>query len=252
MATFPVIATPPQTSIGDIANWVCQRLNRNDVLDRATQNAVSAYVDVCGRVPFENLQFMTGELPTVSGQGVYDISSYNVAGIISIRFTFAPGQVIRLKRSHVRQFDVFQTIQSKPFMYARFNQTIELQPIPDSSSYTYRIRFWQFPSIDSSPTGFPGATTMLVTPLQWDTLFKYETLYRTYLDLDMYEKASYLMAPSALPRQATPKRVLNAEVGILPRLWNELMMTYQQREGADEDYSINPAQRSYTSTRGGY
>ena len=238
--------------IGDIANWVAiQRMRRPDLLANATQNALSGYLSICGAVPFEDLQQMTNpEISTVSGQTTYDLSSYNMLGIMSIRLTIATNQVYRLKRTSTRQLDVFQATQSRPFLYARFAKGIEVAPVPDSGTYTMRIRFWSRPPLDFSDPGGYGANTVLATPIEWDELFKYEALYRTYLDIEEYEKASYLIAPSAMPKQATPRKVLSSEVGILPRLWNELMKRYNQREAVDEDFSVNPANRYYTSIRG--
>lgn len=88
--------------------------------------------------------------------------------------------------------------------------------------------------------------TSLVTPLEWDELFKWETLYRVYHYLDQQDKAAALVQPIGIPRQATPKKVPMIETGIIPRLWNDLLTTISQQENVDEDFSINPVIRAYT------
>lgn len=88
--------------------------------------------------------------------------------------------------------------------------------------------------------------TTLLTPLEWDELMKWETLYRVYHYLDNLDKAMSLVQPAAIPRQATPKKVPMIETGIIPRLWNDLLTTISQQENVDEDFSINPVIRAYS------
>ena len=56
-----------------------------------------------------------------------------------------------------------------------------------------------------------------------------------------------LMQTSMLPNQASPKKKKVDEMGIIPRLWNNLLSNMSFRENIDEDFSINPLIRRYTS-----
>jgi len=84
--------------------------------------------------------------------------------------------------------------------------------------------------------------------LPWVELHKWETLYRLYNHLEQWEKAQMLIAPAAMPVYQSPKhkRLMTEEVGIIPRLWNSLLRTVDERENVDEDFSINPVVRGYT------
>ena len=95
------------------------------------------------------------------------------------------------------------------------------------------------------------ATTGLVTPPEWDELVEWETLYRLYFFADRGNDALALMAPAQMPRQAWVKKTTSYEMGIIPRLWNDLLQTSQMREGVDEEFSINPRYRQFTNTRSG-
>jgi len=91
--------------------------------------------------------------------------------------------------------------------------------------------------------------TNLITPTEWDALFKWETLYKVLHYLDQQDKAMMLVQPQPLPRQATPKKVQMVEVGMIPRLRNDVLTTVSQQENTDEDFSINPVIRAYSYRR---
>lgn len=81
----------------------------------------------------------------------------------------------------------------------------------------------------------------MVIPGEWHELVKYETMYRAYIELlDEQEKALMMMQPAMLPRQGSPTKIRSAEVGVIPRLWNDLLRTVSQREHVDEDLAISP------------
>lgn len=86
----------------------------------------------------------------------------------------------------------------------------------------------------------------LLMPEEWEELLMWETLYRLYTATEQHDKAMLLVAPTMTPRMPTPKKITIREVGIIPRLWNDLLQTVYGREGVDEDFSINPISRPYS------
>jgi hypothetical protein len=313
------------SSFTDIANWVVgDYLNRSDLLSVAQTASVNFYKMICAKIPFDQLMTTSPELPVVSGTDTYDLTLGTtqvwppLRSIASNRFTFTAGQNSRrLRRSHVRVYDSLTFTQpGLTATYARWGNSLIFNPPPNSSSYTFRLRYWQYPVLGLTgiitnaswagsvatitaantftngdtvqvsgvlPAGYNGVFTLtsasstqftyalsvnpgtyvvggmandisasvvnvtqLVTPAEWDELMKWETLYRVYMYLDQLDKASALVQPQPLPRQASPKKTVMYEVGIIPRLWNDLLTTISQQENVDEDFSINPVIRAYT------
>lgn len=239
------------TTLDDIATWCTSTmLKRSDITTEARVSALGVYRLICQKIPFEALQKVSAELPLQVGVESYDLTSgptalaFDLAGIMSIRYTNGTRRW-RLRRSHTRLFDGIQTtVNSDPRMYARFGNSVELKPPPASAAATFRVRFWCNPTIVASPNEH---TTSLVTPVAWDELFKWETLYRLYFITGQEDKAAQLIMPMPMPRQPSPKKTLMFEVGIIPRLWNDLLQTINMREGVDEDFSVNPIRRDYVS-----
>lgn len=238
-------------TIDDVATWCTSTvLNRTDLTTQARLFALEVYKTLCGKIPFEQLQVVSAELPCIAGTASYSLTSGPtilapaLSGIMSIRYTAAVGQMWRLRRSNTRTYDaVTYSTGSNPRTYARFGNSIEFMPAPASSSATFRIRYWSAPTI-ASPN--PETTTLLV-PDPWVALIQWETLYRLYYIIGQGEKAMQLMMPTAFPRQPSTRKSQIFEVGIIPRLWNDLLLTIQQREAVDEDYSVNPIVRAYTN-----
>lgn len=234
-------------TIGDVANKVVDKLKRQDKRVRVVELVKSAYLLICGKVPFSELQ-SRGTVPLVAGTETYNLSSLlspNLAGIRSIRINFSATRGRRLRRSHSRVYDALNAPrQGDPATYAREGLGIELNPIPISSSYTLQVRYWNRPTIATD-----AETTVLVIPVEWEELLYWEGLYRTYTDLEMHDKAATLVTPMPMPRQKSPKRTIQFEAAIIPRLWNDLLMTMEGRENVDEDFSINPVVRHYTHMR---
>lgn len=239
------------TSLNDIASWsAVTMLNRPDVLDIARDLAKDAYLNMCGKVPFDDLQQTTAELPMTLGTATYDLSTIDPAilGICSIRITYSSTSRRRLKRSHVRVYDSFGTVNNgRPYSYGRWGNAMEVNPPPDSSAYTYRIRYWSRPTIATT-----SQDTMLVTPVEWDELVKWETLYRLLHAVRQEDRAMVLMGTPIQPSMpGQPRKTRVVDFGIIPRLWNDLLKTYSQREQVDEDFSLNPIYRAYTAVSAG-
>jgi hypothetical protein len=247
-----IVASVPEnsTTIGDIANWVCAgKLKRLDLLTDAIDAAWDVYNTTCKKVPFDSLRHTSQELPLAANTNQYDLSTIQatggqlIAGICSLRLTYSTGRFRRLRRSHVRVYDAlgFDNF-STPATYARWGRMLEFQP-GAKTAMTFRLRYWAAPSSGTLPS---KESIILLTPTEWDELFKWETLYRMYIHLDMFEKAQQLVQPVGMQRQQSPKKTIMFETAILPRLWNDLLSTIDQRENVDEDFSINPMVRHYT------
>lgn len=233
----------------DIANWVTQDyLNRSDIQTIAETAVQQVYLMICAKVPFDQLMVTSSEQAMVA-----DTASYTLLGsldpalraIASIRLTVNSSNRRRLRRSHTRVYDSLSSISSGiPSTYARWGNSIEFNPAPNSSSYTFRVRYWYRPEAAATPK-----LTTILTPPEWDELLRWETLYKVYHYLDQQDKAMALVQPSPAMRQSTPKKVQMMEVGIIPRLWNDLLTTVSQQENVDEDFSINPVIRAYSYRR---
>jgi hypothetical protein len=240
------------STLSDIANWVVQDyLNRADLLSVAQSAAIEVYQTICAKIPFDQLMVTSVELPTQQGVTVYDLTQGAtqltpvLRAIASIRMTFSSTNRRRLRRSHVRVYDALSFTQPGfTSTYARWGNSIEMNPPIQDNSWTFRVRYWSRPTLDAIPIN-----TTIITPPEWDALYKWETLYKVLHYLDQQDKAMMLVQPQPLPRQATPKKVVMVEIGIIPRLWNDLLTTVSQQENTDEDFSINPVIRAYSYRR---
>lgn len=235
------------TTIGDIASTVA-----NDILVRPDETigfaltaAQMAYRTICNKVPFPELLVRSDEISVTSGTETLNLTSnltdYEVAGIISIRYTVDSTQKFRLIRDDARNHEWYTyQVTGIPRLYARVDQdTIEFNVAP-SSAHTIRVYFWRKPVISVTD---PAAHELLI-PVEWEELLIWETLYRTYHFLQAFDKAAALMMP-AMPDQGPSLRKRHSkEMGIIPRLWNDLLSTLQWRESIDEDWGMQPYRRS--------
>lgn len=240
----------PVRHISDIVSWVEGVIARTDLTTQIIDFACEVYLLVNQKIPFEHLQAKSDPIPTGAGVADYNLdfttsgisATAAVAGIISIRYTQGT-RAWRLKRSHVRQFDAIQYQTGvHPRSYARFATSIELMPAPPDTTGSFVVRYWNEQEI-VNPT---KENTIIETPEAWDALLRWETLFRTYYLIGQEDKAGLLVMPMPMPRQMSPKRTSMFEVGIIPRLWNDLLTTFNMREAVDEDFNINPIYRAYT------
>lgn len=235
--------------ISDIASFVTTDvLKRSDLTTEAQNAALDFYKVLCYNVPFDELMTTSPAVPTVIGQVEYDLTSLVPAlkSIANIKIQFSTNQSRRLRRSHIRVYDSLSfSTNSRPATYARWGLKINLNPPPDSASYNLFFRYWAKPTF--SPGGVVG-NTVIATPDEWDELIRYETLYRIYKYIGQEAKAAALIAMPFNIQGRTPSvgRERMMSIGIIPRLWNELLTTISQKENVDEDFSINPVVRNYT------
>lgn len=234
-------------TIGDIASIVA-----NDILVRpdatigfAQTAAIQAYRTLCNKIPFPELLVRSDEIAVTAGTPTLDLttnlSNYEVAGIISIRYTVDSTHKYRLIRDDARNHEWY-TFQSngQPRLYSRINEdTIEFNIPPSSSSHTVRVYFWRKPVISTTD---PAAHTLLI-PVEWEELLVWETLYRTYHFLQEFDKAHALMVPSMVPPGPSTNKRFAKDMGIIPRCWNDLLKTLNWREAIDEDWGMQPVRR---------
>lgn len=238
-------------TLQDCINWVqTDVLKRSDMTAAITDACVNFYTVLTRKIPFDELQTTSPEYNVIPNQAAYDLASGLYAldpplkAISSIRMTYGPSGAssVRLRRSSTRLYDAisYTNMSSRPSTYARWGNTIELNPPPNSATYTYRVRYWRLADLSA------GAATEPPIRDEWAELIKWETLYRAYYYLEKYEQAMALVMPNPLPRQPSPRRQVMYEVGIIPRLWNDLLSTISAMEAPDEDFGINPVVRNYS------
>lgn len=251
----------PDTPIllSDCVSWVEGILNRSDLTSKLNDSVVNFYKLLCRRIPFDELMYVSNECPLISGQSDYNLDTIvDVNGavldpplksIYSIRLTYGPTNTtgigsVRLRRSATRLYDALGfTIPGQTSTYARFGKTIQVNPTPNASNWTVRFRYWGIAPINNPN---PESTTIIMDD-DWAELIRWELLYRAYYMLGNTQEAMALVAPSQLPSvPGAPRRRIMTELGIIPRLWNDLCATLSARENADEDFSINPVVRDYT------
>lgn len=235
------------STLAEVIDWVAtDMLKRGDLDTVITNAAVNFYKVLTRKVPFDELMITSAERPLVAGQVAYELADLVPAlnAIMSIRLTYGPANSnsLRLRRSSTRLYDALSYTQpGQSATYARWGTQIELNPPPQGSNWTYRVRYWSKVTIAGT-----ASTTVIAVDDAWLELMKWETLYRTYYALQMYQEAAMLVMPPQYPRQGSPIRQIISEPGIIPKLWNELLSTISAKENGDEDFSINPVVRPYS------
>lgn len=211
-------------------------LKRADVTTMLTNQYVEAYRRVCSRVPFEDLQYRETKACTIDNP-IVDLTTltYVMSGIMSIQLVVSSSRARRLRRSHYRNLDNRVVPASRePNTYSRFGRKIELDP-PPNSAYDLKIRYWREPLIDGT-----AGNTVLLVPDAWLQLLDWECMYTAYTILGRTDLATSLMMGSMQPKMPSPKKIQSSDMGLIPRLWNELLITIAEREHVDENFSINP------------
>lgn len=258
---MPTPGTP--VLLSDCVAWVEGILNRQDLNAKLNDSVVNFYKLLCRKIPFDELMYTSLECPLTSGQTTYnldtivdvngDILDPVLKSIYSIRITFGPqttpgsrqqSNSLRLRRSAARLYQSLSySIPGQTSTYARFGKTIEVNPAPNAANWTLLFKYWGIAPINNPN---PEATVILMDD-DWAELIRWELLYRAYYMLGNTTEAMALVQPGVIPMQpGAPRRRVMSEVGIIPRLWNDLCATLSARENADEDFSINPVVRNYS------
>lgn len=237
-------------TLDDVATWCTSKMGRADMQTIAREAALETYLLVCARVPFPELQKRTSQIALTEG-GTLDLTALSpkLRAIESVRYENAAGVGYRLRRDHTRRFDSFAGVTSNnnPTHYARFGETLEFWRPPTGIDQFVRVRYWSRPAIVAAPNQH---TTTILLPDEWHALLKWFSLWQCHMHFEQYEKAMMLMSPSMDPyndRGSPTKIYMGKSLGIIPQLWNNLLKTVSQMEGADEDFSIKPLTREYTN-----
>lgn len=242
-------------TLGDIRD-ICVKdiLGRtDDTRFHGLKAARNAYLSICGKVCFPELQAQSGSISVTADSPTVSISALYVAGILTVRYHDDSADTYRtLKRTSVEAIDMIpQRRSGVPAQFARgaSGTTLELNPLPDDSADSIVVRYWRKPPI-ADPNDFDELEAhQLLIPLDWEELLQWETLYRLYhyeSSAESLQRAMMLVAPSQLPAMGSTKKITSREVGIIPRLWNDLLQTLDQREAPQMDYPLAPRVRAYT------
>lgn len=215
--------------------------------------ARDAYFFICGKVPFPELQLKSDPINVTALSEEVDISALKVSGIISVRYYDDSLNIYkRLKPDTVENYDNIPVRRAGvPATFARgvSGTTLEFDSIPDDSADTITVRYWRMPSITDPNDMDELASHQLVIPVDWEQLLRWETLYVLYHyenSVESLQKAQMLVMPSQLPRMGSTKKTYSHELGIIPRLWNDLLGTLKTREGHRMEYAVAPLMRPYT------
>lgn len=215
-------------------------LDRSDLVARATVLTTNVITMVTSRMPMYELRADATPAPLA---GATKISSFDTAypllsGIISVRAENIAGTTgRRLKKRNIQWFDSLGSrtaTSALPAAYCRHGGNLELYPTL-SENLNLVIRYWKRHPVDATP----GNTT-IVTHESWNELYKWEVYYRLLIHIGEHDKAMGLVVGTQMPYYPAVRKVRMVQMGIIPRLWNELMLTVDQREGIDDDFGIRP------------
>lgn len=171
MASFDVIKAEVKKRLG----------NRQDIDDRLPIWINDAYFELLMEPEFTFYELDTIHLfNTVAGQRVYDLSL--VAGLWFILMLRDMTNEREIKKTSIKVMDRKQYTQGQPNRYARFADTLELDPIPDDV-YTIRIRFRYRPN-QLVGGSFPQ------TNREWDEVIVVLSTIKGYEALEQPEKAA--------------------------------------------------------------
>lgn len=252
--SIPLICSSNDTLMVCVT-WVQDMLKRTDLQPQLIKAAYKFYTTLVRYIPFDEFMYTSAEYNVTQR-----VISYNLIGldppvwppldaISSLRMTYgalnaSSTSSLRLRRSNTRLYDAisYTNSPSRPSTYARWGTSVEFNPPPDNSSYTFRLRY-RGKAVLNNPS---PENTIILIDAAWNELINWELLYRAYYMLNMADKAMALIG-SPYPIQPNPGRkvrVMNS--GIIPRLWNDLLATISMKEAPDEDFSINPVVRNYS------
>lgn len=226
-----------------LATEVCSWIDRSDLVTRAVTMTAEVVNMVTSRVPMYELRATATPSPAagVTQIGAFDSGYPLIAGIISVRAENLAGTTWRrVQKRNIQWFDsVSRTVTAQlPSAYCRQEGNLELYP-KLTEALNFKIRYWKTHPED----GTLGNTTIL-THSSWNELYRWETYYRLLMYIGEHDKAAALNMPGQMPHYpGSPRKMRVIEPGIIPRLWNDLLITVDQREGIDDDFGIRPRRR---------
>jgi hypothetical protein len=243
------------TTLGDVRDEVVQDIlgRTDDKRYHGLKAARDAYLSICGKIPFPELQAVSDPISVTAGQNYVDISALSVAGIISLRYYDSSADTYRkLEPTTAAVFDDIPTRRAGvPATFARGagGVNIEFDSVIDDSADTITLRYWRMPAITDPNDNDELTAHVVLLPMDWIQLLRWEALYTLYHysdDMDQIQKAMMLVTRGQYPRMGSTNKIHSHEMGIIPRLWNDLLQTLAAREGPYMEYALAPLIRRYT------
>lgn len=185
------------TSVGDIASEVIVKLeNRTTDLQRAYQWLVESLVELTSsselRGEFDQLEASGPLFNLVPGQKEYAFSNlvnffdYN-DGSLNMRIWTDPptnSTPLRMNFTTYQFADMYPNNRGRPSAWYRFNDLIGFDMVPDVP-YQVQMRYQR-----QYPIACPLQNTQLLLPLDWYDVIVLLAVYRGFIELNEYEKAS--------------------------------------------------------------
>lgn len=200
--------------INDSVSNVVKRINRSDadINASAINWLVQAYVDIASRYPFVEFQRYFNRA-TVTGQREYNLPD-GVRAVLAITFqdtsiTNSNGTPLtrRLKKTSFREIARANfNVASASYRYARWNDKIFLDPIPDRDTYNVILYTWVYPDASSREN-----TTILLPP-EWIEVMEWEAVWRGHNEQLDYDAARHVMERVVTPLTATRFRNLKSYI----------------------------------------
>ena len=209
--------------------------NRTDITSRVYQWISDAYVELAMGYKFEELE--DTRMPLTSAW--VDTYPYDtdVRAVKTLSITFnlgTPAQTQRrLWRRNIRNIDRYSNQPGSPAVYAPYNRSAILRPVPDQS-YQMTWRVWLKPAID--PT---IQNTILNVPDDWLEIIDYAAAMRGWTKLMEFDKSQAIFA--MLFGGGEDQKTKKPYPGLIKG-----KMLLRQAESEDDNYPISPRVRRYS------
>jgi len=170
MASFDVIKSEVKKRLG----------NRTDIDDRLNIWINDAYFELLMEPEYTFYELDTMDyVVTVANQRIYDLSP--IAGLWFILMLRDETNAREVRKTSIKVLDRAAYTTGQPSKYARFADTLELDPTPDGI-YTLKLRYRRRPNILTS-----GAYPLLNR--EWDEVLVVLSTIKGYEGLEQPEKA---------------------------------------------------------------
>lgn len=200
--------------IQDSVDNVVKRMNRSDVDINASAVTwlVQAYTDIASRYPFVEFQRYFNRA-TVQGQREYPLPD-GVRAVLAVTLqdtsiTNSNGTPLtrRLKKTSFREIVKANfNVASAPYRYARWNDKLFADPIPDRSTYNIIIYAWVYPATSA----LENTTVML--PPEWIEVMEWEAVWRGHNEQLDYDAARHVMEKVIVPMTTLRYRNLKSYI----------------------------------------
>lgn len=207
MSTTPVPYTPPYQKIADRKVNVAMKLgNRQDLLQPApdsvfTYSRISgwlrdAYIAIATCRTFEQSE-KTFQFQTVAGQDTYPLPSdlRAMKAFTGYDQFNTPIQVLYKSIAYIRRYNPGTLpvgsptpMLARPSIFTFFGNNIIFRPVPDQSTYTFFLDYWQRPLISQNVD-----SSYLLVPDEWLEVVDYEAAIRGNAELQQADRSREMM-----------------------------------------------------------